>query len=456
MLQKIYMLRRICANVNSKRTCTGLVCIVVLSMMMVNLQGVCGQAPGWSEDVQFTFSGDNGKPSIAVSGSNVHVAWVNYTSEYDIFYRKSEDFGFTWTEEKILTNPERVYPTNPRLAVNGDIIHAVFEDIRISSTFEIYYLRSIDNGETWTEEVRISEFTGDFSVNPDISVDGDNVYVVFADERVGGFVGYREIYFKRSSDGGITWGDDMRLTYHQIGTSDVPSIIATPTKLHLVYSQSTGGDPSAMEVMYMNSSDQGDTWSTPVMLSADDDRHSIFSGPNGFAVVDDTVHVVWQDQRHFNDGELYYRRSIDAGASWGPEIRLLERPDDGQRGPRVTAENDIVHVFWADSRNNGMYYFDIYSMNSTDGGGTWNSDYRVTYEPWPVNTGPNTVKIHNGYTHLVFMDNRTGDDQRELYYKRSPDFGEPIPEFGNIVVPVVATMLMVTVATSVRRRKKNI
>lgn len=82
-------------------------------------------------------------------------------------------------------------------------------------------------------------------------------------------------------------------------------------------------------------------------------------------------------------------------------------------------------------------------MNSTDGGVTWNSDYRVTDQPWPVNTGPYGVDIDEGYTHIVFIDNRTADSDREVYYKRNPDFASPIPEFSNLLIPVLTVLIMI-------------
>ncbi len=64
------------------------------------------------------------------------------------------------------------------------------------------------------------------------------------------------------------------------------------------------------------------------------------------------------------------------------------------------------------------------------------------------------IALSGDTIHVAWHDDRDGD-YYEIYYKRNPDFNdEPIPEFGNIVVPVVATLLIVTVAnfTHMKRR----
>ncbi|MFO7991610.1 MAG: sialidase family protein, partial [Thermoplasmata archaeon] len=171
----------------------------VLLLFLVSLAPAVAAPTGWSDDVRLTFNGEASSPAIAVNGSNIHVVWENLSTPYDLFYRKSEDFGNSWSTERRLTNQsESGLPNNPAIVTNENTIHIVHEDDRNGVTLETYYLRSEDNGETWTEESVISEFNDSFSEWPDIAVEGNNVYAVFGDERDGMY----EIYFTRSFDGG--------------------------------------------------------------------------------------------------------------------------------------------------------------------------------------------------------------------------------------------------------------
>jgi hypothetical protein len=72
------------------------------------------------------------------------------------------------------------------------------------------------------------------------------------------------------------------------------------------------------------------------------------------------VHVAWEDVRHDGgngNGEVYYLRSTDAGASWGPETRLTNNPAYSHE-PQVAVSGPSVHVLWQDYRNGNyeIYY----------------------------------------------------------------------------------------------------
>lgn len=420
----------------------------IFLLLILSFTPATASPAGWSDDTQLTSTGDWKDPEIAVNGSNVHTIWRD-DGFLEIFYRRSTDRGFSWDPAVQISDSGGEPIFDPDIVVQNDVIHAVWD--RLPDGFDVYYVRSKDNGDTWTMPVQLSDDDTHESQWPSVGCEGNNVYVVWGDDRHG----MHEIYFKNSSDGGNTWSSDKRLTFHQTGTDDAPAIIATPTKLHLVYGERTGGSPSTIEVMYRNSTDGGATWSTPVMLSSDNDAHSEFYGPNCFAVDGDDIHVVWEDQRHLDYGEVYYRNSTDGGLSWNPEVRLIVNDSSPQESPRVCAKNDFVQVFWSDDRNKDRYMHDIYSVNSTDGGISWNSEYQLTFQPWPINSAAPNVAIDDGYTHLLYYDNRTADSDRNIYYKRSPDFTSPIPEFQNLLAPVLATILVVGVATRVGLRKNR-
>jgi hypothetical protein len=56
------------------------------------------------------------------------------------------------------------------------------------------------------------------------------VHVVWSDARDADY----EIYYKRSTDGGISWGGDTRLT-NAPSTSEIPSITVSGSVVHVVW-----------------------------------------------------------------------------------------------------------------------------------------------------------------------------------------------------------------------------
>jgi len=88
-----------------------------------------------------------------------------------------------------------------------DTVYVVCFDDR-EEDFQIYYNRSIDGGLTWEADIRLTEAPED-SKYPSVAVSGPNVHVIWQDKRDGDY----QIYYKRSTDGGVTWETDTRLTY---------------------------------------------------------------------------------------------------------------------------------------------------------------------------------------------------------------------------------------------------
>ncbi|MBZ0202300.1 MAG: T9SS type A sorting domain-containing protein [Ignavibacteria bacterium] len=234
----------------------------------------------------------------------------------------------------------------PAVTASGLIVHTVWIDDRDGNN-EIYYRRSTDLGLNWGAETRLTNNSSS-SYNPSVSVSGSNVHVTWYDLRDGN----NEIYYKRSTDGGITWGADNRLTYNT----------------------SLSYDPC-----------------------------STVSGS--------IIHVVWTDTRD-NNKEIYYKRSTDNGVSWSPDVRLTTYMNDSMY-PSVTASGPVVHITWTDYHDGN---YEIYYRCSTDGGTAWEPDSRLTNNPGV--SVLSSAAVTNSSVHTVWYDDRDGN--AEIYYKRNP------------------------------------
>jgi hypothetical protein len=87
----------------------------------------------------------------------------------------------------------------------------------------------------WEPDVRLTNnsFSSWMSYNNarNIAASGDSVHVVWYDNRNG--ASNYEIYYKRSTDGGISWGTDKRLTV-SMAYSGIPSLAASGTEVHVI------------------------------------------------------------------------------------------------------------------------------------------------------------------------------------------------------------------------------
>jgi len=359
-------------NIPQKLNTGGVMSKIIVVLCIIMLCGIAfGQ---WERDVRLTnqsatSSGAyNNANKVAVSGNIVHVVWHDERAGNEIYYTRSTDGGTTWPASPAgdirLTNATGT-SNYAAVAAMGDTVHVVWEDIR-DGNYEIYYTRSIDGGVTWPVspggDVRLTNATG-ASEYPAIAVTGDTVHVIWQDAREDAS---SEIYYKRSVDGGTTWSSDTRLTTSVGFASWWPSIAVSGNNVHVVWRDNRDAN---IEIYYKRSIDGGTNWSSDIRLTT----NTAESWNPSVAVSGDTVHVVWSDSHISGSNfEIYYNRSINNGTSWGADTRLTNATG-ASHFPSVAVEGSNVHVVWQDPRpgvSNDIFYIHSADNGTTWGSDT--------------------------------------------------------------------------------------
>jgi hypothetical protein len=361
----------------------------------------------WQPDVRLTndpatsYTSYNNAWCIAASGDDVHIVWYDYRyGASEICYKRSTDGGDSWGEDTRLTN-DPAYSWRPSVSVFNSVVHVIWEDLRDGAYSEIYYKRSTDGGVSWEADTRLTNNSAN-STNSSISVSGQIVQVVWQDQRDGNY----EIYHKRSSDGGVTWGVDTRLTNNS-ATSAYPSVSISGQVVHVVWQDLRDGN---LEIYYKRSTDGGVSWEADTRLT---NIPAVSESPS-VSVSGQVVHVVWHDNNNGGNYEIYYKRSTDGGATWEADTRLTNAPG-GSYNPSVCMFGSNVHVVWYDYRISSGNA-EIYHKRSTDGGVSWEADTQLTNAP---NSSWNaSVAVSGQIVHVVWQDGRDGN--YEIYYKRNP------------------------------------
>jgi hypothetical protein len=306
-----------------------------------------------------------------------------------------------WEPDVRLTNSvgnSVIYRRN--IAANGNILHVVWSDAR-NGNHEIYYRRSTNAGVTWEAEIRLTNKSAD-SYSPSIAVSGSTVHVVWEDTRDG----YSEIYYKRSINDGTSWGADRRLTNANY-SSRSPSVVVSGFTVHIVW---TDGRNVGTDIYYKRSIDAGTSWEADIALIKE---HYVSQSPE-IAVSGLTVHVVWEDDRNLNF-EIYYKRSTNGGLNWSSDTRLTNH-DYESKNPFLGIYGSIIHLVWYDYRD---FNYEIYYKRSTNGGINWSADTRLTNNP--ASSLSPVVGVSGSVVLLFWYDDR--DANQEIYYKRSTNGG---------------------------------
>ncbi len=271
---------------------------------------------------------------------------------------------------------------NQCLAVNGDTLNVVWSDHRTQG-YAIYYERSIDAGTTWNTAIPITDTSGHATM-PAIAVSGITVHVVWMDSTLG----HRASFYKRSLDGGNTWGVVFILDSN---TSFWPGIAVNGSMVYATLNKTLSGNS---EVFLRRSTDNGMTWEPEIQISNAQGR----SEDPAIAVQGTYVHLVWNDNR-WGNMQIYYRRSTDSGVTWGPETALINAGAMSYSS-MICLNDSNADVPCGDTRA-GTY--DIWLKQSSDFGTTWGNDMQLTTDlnvevyPYMVCDG---LKLHLVYQQI--------------------------------------------------------
>jgi len=380
--------------------------VVLISLSPLLLVSPAVVYAQWEPDVRLTYndsasytSWNNARYIVPGPGSLIHVFWSDTRDgNGEIYYKRSTDKGTTWSSDVRLTQALNLSHL-PAVAQSGGILHLVWADNR-SGNDEIFYKRSSDSGTTWDADFRLA-FNSRSSTLPAVASSDSMVHVVWMDYRDGNY----EIYYKRSTDSGISWAPDERLTI-DTALSQYPSVCSSGPEVHLVWFDSKAGTP---EVFYRRSTDEGASWQPDTLLTVPPDTAAYPC----ISASGETVCVVWHDFRDgFPNSEVYFKRSTNAGLTWFSDSRLTFSTGVSQC-PSLFVSGSNIHVAWEDRRTGNS---EVFYKRSQNGGMSWESDVRLTYASgysWYVG-----ISAADSCVFLVWDDTRDGN--YEVYFKRNP------------------------------------
>jgi BNR repeat-like domain len=357
----------------------------------------------WGTSKKISWTADSSDvPAIAIGpGGVLHVVWQDLTpGNWEIYCRRSPDGGMSWNAAKRITwTPGDSFAPDVA-ADSGSIVHAVWSD-NTPGNYEIYYRKSPDGGTTWGTARRLT-WTAGSSSSPAIAMDADNVLHVVWDDMTSGAA---SIYYKRSTDKGNTWSVSKKLTSSS-GNSMRPALVIDSSKtLHAAWWDDTPGNP---EIYHKRSTDGGSTWSAAQRLTWTSGKSydpAIAAGPG------QTLFVVWDDDTPGNY-EILAKRSTDGGATWGASQRLSWSSLESLAPDIAIDAGNAIHVVWSDYTPGNP---ELYYRESSNGGSTWSAAQRISWTA-EDSASPAILADSGGTLHLVWEDFTPGN--YEIFYKK--------------------------------------
>jgi hypothetical protein len=208
----------------------------------------------------------------------------------------------------------------------GDNVYVTWWTNKSTGNWDIFLIRSTDNGKTFGNVTKLTEGNGT-SFDARLDASGDNVYVSWINNKSGS----NQIYFKASNDRGRTFGNEIMID-SKISKGEI--------------------------IQPMPRIDNAAT-----MVSA---------GNN--------VYIIWhEDVNRTGHPEILFRTSNDGGATFENIVNLSNSPDGRSDNPAISEEGrDVFITFWDDksgernpyfiaSNDGGIHFGNLIKLNATAG-----------------------------------------------------------------------------------------
>ena len=337
--------------------------------------------------------GDDGK---------IYIAWIMYdgysVSDCDIFFTCSNDGGQTFT------TPTNVNPLegearncHPWIAIDeGNIIYVAYPK-RNSTFYGVYLARSQNGGSSFETPVKVNDdskyrYRGGTKVVT--SPDG-KLHVVWTDSRAGDGPQYLDIYYATSSDGGLSFGSNVRVN---------DDSIVTPPYVHPHFTRGAQGSPS--------------------IVTDSDSR----------------AHVVWEDFRNFVDDTTYcrdtYYASSEGGVTFTKNLRANSVNSSAESvncaDPSMTIDSqDNLFIVYSDAPSGDNDHHEIYFLFAPSSAWKWTKFLDWVHYHNCTEIATILYGLNDTYSNVVdvFSIGKSWRDQ-DIYCARltNENDGEPKPE----------------------------
>jgi hypothetical protein len=264
---------------------------------------------------------------------------------------------------------------------------------------EVFYKRSTDAGATWGPDVLLSVEDTKVSALPQIAVSGNLIHVIWFEDDFG-------LLYKRSTDGGSTWRD-IDSIIPGMGYSSIQAIGDT------VYIAGTIGSLGVLR--FTKSYNGGNNWEPIQTITPAHDSPTLRSILNNASDI-----VVSYEYTP----EIYNVRSFDHGETWFDSQLVSEGIASGSQIPAMdTDDSSGIHITWYDYKYSPYAWTgDIFYRASRDSGNTWEPIDSLTVLHRAV---ASDILAESNNLHLVWEDDRNGfNNNFEIYYRMSSDLGQ--------------------------------
>ncbi len=368
--------------------------------------------------------------------NRVVAAWRDFRTGVNpalrrIGYSYSTDGGLTWSVSQLTPQiiPTCALSSDPAVATdtagNFYIVTVSLNDNTANG--ELWLFKSVDGGVTFDSVYQLANNSNAFEDKEYVTTDFvpaspyyNNMYVSWTR-----FTSGTNILLVRSTDQGVTWSSPVNVSGSNLSVQGSVPAVGPNGEVYVAW---YGYDFTSENIYFDKSTDGGLTFGNDIVVSpcpnawfpsmAVDISGGTYNG---------NIYVTWNDERN-GDGDIFLSKSTDGGTTWSAALRINNDPVSNGREqywPWITvAESGEIDLIFYDTRNTpNNNTIEAYLARSTDGGETFTNELLSTQQS-PTNT-PNSDVRFGDYIGIdayggnivvpVWTDERAGGVNMDIY-----------------------------------------
>ena len=195
-------------------------------------------------------------PKLSASGDSVYLAWSDLKNgtggNLDVFSMVATGDNGTFGSLTNLSN-DTAGSVNPDISASGGKLHTVWGE-NTPGNNAIITRSSNDSGRTFDNKIFLNNNNESLVSHPKIAASGDNIIIVTSAQNKSG---NQDILVRKSSDGGESFGEEINLTENTTATSENQTSVnlvgpqtAIPGQVISFYAQTAGSSMNETATSY--------------------------------------------------------------------------------------------------------------------------------------------------------------------------------------------------------------
>lgn len=352
---------------------------------------------------------------ILSSGNDVYLLWEN---DGKFFFQKSTDAGGTFDSPVMVINMTGSRSVEPQMIVSENHVYLTWNYFDKNGTY-LDFRQSTNNGASFGNTTTLYNDSSLDFLSLDLTTSEKHVYIVWMD-----YSGFTHLI--KSDNNGTTFSPIIDLDNSTRKFGD-PKIFASKNHLYLFMEGGCIISSGTKQICYPSpyvkrSDDSGNTWNsiTPIINGT----AGGFATDARAAISGDNVYLIWQ-YNGYGVGKILFAKSNDDAATFG---NVTYFDNNGQEGyPDVLANGSNVYLFWQTDYNNTK---NIMFTHSTDGGNTFEKPVNISNNNSPSDNYYLYEQIASSGNNVYVTWEQRNLGNSEIFFRMSSNNGET---FGDII-----------------------